>query len=232
MVVAASRGSDGARRSAAVPAFMLFGRPGSGKGTLAQLLVAEHGFVQCSTGQAMRAWAAGPLPEQRAFAAALARGEYGSDELAVRIVRDFLEGLPVGTPGVLLDGFPRNPAQLAAWQAAGGPLRGVLVEASEGACRRRLARRGYCPADGWTRIGVGGPCARCGAPTTRRPEDIDQMALRRRFADFDEQVGPVLKTIVERGSLIVVRNEADDIDELRRFAGNLARAAARLRGDD
>ncbi len=90
---------------------VLFGRPASGKGTVGQRL-AESGYLACSTGQAMREWAAGPSDEQRALRETMAAGGYGSDELAVRIVREFIQGLPADTTGVILDGFPRDLAQL------------------------------------------------------------------------------------------------------------------------
>src|SRR5829696_3550477 len=72
---------------------VLFGRPASGKGTVGQRL-ADSGYLACSTGQQMREWASGPSEEQRALRATMAAGGYGSDELAVRIVRDFVLGLP------------------------------------------------------------------------------------------------------------------------------------------
>lgn len=177
------------------PIVVLFGRPGAGKGTLAQILVANHKFVQCSTGQAMRAWAEGPSPEQKALKATLARGEYGSDELAARIVLNFLENLPSNTAGVVLDGFPRSPAQLAAFIASGAttrsPILGLEIIISEELARSRIARRGYCPVDGWSRIDLG-PCQHCGGPTIHRPEDLDSAALARRFADYERFVEPTI----------------------------------------
>ena len=129
---------------------VLFGRPASGKGTLAQRL-SEANFRACSTGQAMREWAAGPSPEQQALRATMAAGGYGSDELAVRIVREFITNLPGDVSGVILDGFPRDLRQLDAWLAA--PVDhgiGVLVDTPADVCRDRVFSRLVCGTCGWT----------------------------------------------------------------------------------
>ena len=174
------------------PTLVLFGRPGAGKGTLAQVLVARHGFVQISTGQAMRSWSEGPRPEQKALKAALAKGEFGSDELAARIVAEALSNMPAGVRGVILDGFPRTAPQLNAFLAGRLPeqLIAVEVEVPPAVCLERLSQRYSCPADGWSRRGPG-VCARCGGPTVRRPEDADAAAITKRLEAFDRLVGPV-----------------------------------------
>lgn len=174
------------------PTVVLFGRPGSGKGTLAQLLVARHGFIQVSTGQAMRTWSEGPQPEQQTLKAALARGEFGSDELAAHIVADALATVPAGSRGVILDGFPRTLPQMHAFLSGRLPesLVAVEVETPVEVCLDRLTRRYSCPADGWSRRGPG-PCPRCGGDTVRRPEDADAAAITKRLDAFERLVGPV-----------------------------------------
>ena len=125
-----------------MPTLVLFGRPASGKGTLSQHLSDECGYQACSTGQQMRAWAAGPSAEQAALRATMAKGEYGSDELAVRIVREFIDGLPQDVAGVILDGFPRDRAQLEAWLAtAASHGTAVIVDTPEDVCRDRVLGR-------------------------------------------------------------------------------------------
>ncbi len=72
-----------------MPTLVLFGRSASGKGTIAQQFAHGHGYHVLSTGQAMRDWAAGTGEEPAALRETMGAGGYGSDALAVRIVREF-----------------------------------------------------------------------------------------------------------------------------------------------
>ena len=171
---------------------LLLGRPGSGKGTLAQDL-AMYGYAHVSTGQAMRDWSRGLRPEQQALAESLARGEYGSDELAISIIDEFLAGPGLAHRGVLLDGFPRTEAQLERWLErpdSSGVM--VVLELSEAACRRRLARRRQCPADGWTGNSRDAVCGHCGGPLAHRPEDHG-LAVDRRMSEYTLRVAPLIE---------------------------------------
>lgn len=179
---------------------LLFGRPASGKGTVGQRLEAA-GYRTCSTGEAMRAWAAGPSLEQQELRATMAAGGYGSDAQAVHIVRAFIMGLADGAAAdVILDGFPRNLDQLNAWLAA--PLDhgiGVLVDTPEAECRRRVLARLVCAACGRTDRVPATVCADCGAALERRADDRDRAAFDRRIADFDARVAPIIEAWADEG---------------------------------
>ncbi len=179
---------------------VLFGRPASGKGTLAQHLAGECGYRACSTGQQMRAWADGPSAEQAALRATMARGEYGSDELAVRIVREFIDGLPGDVAGVILDGFPRDRAQLEAWLAtAADHGTAVIVDTPEDVCRDRVLGRMICAACGWTDHQPATICQRCAAPLQRRIDDGDAAAFEHRLQDYTSRVLPIIEAWSDAG---------------------------------
>ena len=183
---------DAPSRSLDIPVLVLFGCPGAGKGTLADILVTDHGFAHLSTGAAMRAWADGPSPEQQALKAAMVRGDYGSDELAARIVADTIAGLAPGTPAVILDGFPRNVPQYASWRAGGGTGSGLLLDLDESVAISRITCRGTCPVDGTPIVGADAPCPHCGTPARQRADDCEIETVRRRFAAYREMVLPIL----------------------------------------
>lgn len=172
---------------------VLFGRPASGKGTLAQHLTDAAGFRACSTGAAMRAWAAGPSPEQVGLRRVMATGGYGSDELAVRIVQEFISALPAGVPGVILDGFPRDRAQLDAWLAFPAD-HGVaaLVDTPVEVCRERVQGRMVCVECGWTGHHPAVLCEHCGHWLERRTDDVDGAAFDRRLAEYEERTAPLV----------------------------------------
>lgn len=207
-----------------VPVVVLFGCPGAGKGTLADILVNEHGFAHLSTGVAMRAWADGPLPEQSALKAAMARGDYGSDDLAARIVGDAIGDLSAQTPAVILDGFPRNLSQYAVWRAGGGSGLGVLLDLDEEVAVARITCRGTCPIDGTPIAGASAPCPHCGTAAERRADDCEVGTVRRRFAAYREMVLPILDAWRRDGLQLVPFDASGPIENLTPFAAEVAGA--------
>jgi len=206
-----------------VPVVVLFGCPGAGKGTLADILVNEHGFAHLSTGAAMRAWADGPLPDQMALKAAMARGDYGSDDLAARIVRDTIGDLAPQTPAVILDGFPRNLAQYGVWRAGGGSGLGVLLDLDEEVAVARITCRGTCPIDGTPIAGANAPCPHCGTAAERRADDCEVGTVRRRFAAYREMVLPILDAWGRDGLELIRFDAGGPIENLTPFAAEVAR---------
>ena len=114
---------------------VMLGPPGSGKGTQAKPLAAEHGLAYVSTGELLRQ-AGG---EARRY---MDRGELVPDELVVGLVGD-----AIGHAGYVLDGFPRTVAQAETLDAeldgAGRPLPlAILLEVPDDEVVRRLAEMG------------------------------------------------------------------------------------------
>lgn len=90
---------------------ILFGAPGSGKGTLSERLVRDYGFVHLSAGDLLRDEVARKTPLGRQCAAIMAEGNLIPDELVVSLVCNRLRIPEVEERGVLLDGFPRTLRQ-------------------------------------------------------------------------------------------------------------------------
>ena len=91
------------------PTITLLGPPGSGKGTQAERLGEERGFVALATGDLLREARAAGTDLGRRASEYMDRGELVPDELIVAMIRDELESLD--EKPVLLDGFPRTVAQ-------------------------------------------------------------------------------------------------------------------------
>jgi adenylate kinase len=92
---------------------LLLGPQGSGKGTQATRIAADHGIPHVSTGDMFRAAIAAGSELGRRVEPILAAGELVPDELTVELIRERL-GQPDARRGFVLDGFPRNLAQAQA----------------------------------------------------------------------------------------------------------------------
>jgi adenylate kinase family enzyme len=123
----------------------------------------------------------------------MAAGGYGSDALAVRIVREFIAAVPEDVRGVILDGFPRDQAQLDAWMASSRDHGiAVVVDTPEEVCRARVLGRMVCAHCGWTDHAPATVCTRCGTALERRLDDGDAAAFERRLHDYETRVAPLI----------------------------------------
>ena len=89
---------------------ILLGPPGSGKGTQAQNITSEYGYIQLSTGDMLRAASSSGSKIGLELKAVIDGGNLVSDEIVVGIVEEriFQNDCAVG---YMLDGFPRNKEQ-------------------------------------------------------------------------------------------------------------------------
>jgi adenylate kinase len=92
---------------------IIFGPPGSGKGTQAARIEDEFHLKHLSTGAILRQEVAKRSATGKEVARAMAAGDLVPDELIVNIVRSRLPQAETGA-GVLLDGFPRTVSQAGA----------------------------------------------------------------------------------------------------------------------
>jgi len=95
---------------------ILFGGPGSGKGTQAALLIEHFGIPHISTGDILRAERAAGTPLGQQAQGYMDRGELVPDQVIVDMVANRLQQ-PDAATGWLLDGFPRNLTQAKVFEA-------------------------------------------------------------------------------------------------------------------
>eukprot|EP00933_Yihiella_yeosuensis_P005386 TRINITY_DN10989_c0_g1_i2.p1 TRINITY_DN10989_c0_g1~~TRINITY_DN10989_c0_g1_i2.p1 ORF type:complete len:258 (+),score=66.03 TRINITY_DN10989_c0_g1_i2:58-831(+) len=99
-----------APEAAARSVMILFGPPGSGKGTVAPKVVEALGIPQLSTGDMLRAAVAAGSDVGKQADSVMKSGGLVSDELVVGIIKDRIKEEDC-KKGFILDGFPRTVAQ-------------------------------------------------------------------------------------------------------------------------
>ena len=92
---------------------LIYGPPGSGKGTQSDFLRSRFGVPQIATGDILRAEAASGSKLGKRAKEIMDRGDLVPDEVMIDIVRKRL-GENDCHPGFILDGFPRTEPQAAA----------------------------------------------------------------------------------------------------------------------
>lgn len=92
---------------------VIFGAPGSGKGTQSERIVEKYGLDHISTGDVLRAEIAAGSELGMTAKALIDNGQLIPDKLMIEILSAKLDKL-AGGKGVIFDGFPRTIAQAGA----------------------------------------------------------------------------------------------------------------------
>jgi adenylate kinase len=174
---------------------LLYGAPGSGKGTQANMLRAHFGIPHIATGDMLRAEIQAGTELGRKAQPILAAGQYVSDDIMVGMIRNRLRR-PDCEPGFIIDGFPRTVPQAKA-------LDGLMVELDKRFDRviylqvpveellRRLSGRLVCPVCQRTYPPGTPACEADGADLVQREDDRPE-AVRPRIEIYLEKTVPVL----------------------------------------
>ena len=197
---------------------VLFGSPGSGKGTQAKMLSQWLGIPHISTGDMLRGreWRDGSLG--RAVEATMAAGALVSDEVVNRIAMERLS-LPDAAEGFILDGYPRTIGQaeyLCKWLDGRGIRELVIHLAVDyNIIIARLTGRRQCPCCGTLyNLATQPPrvdsvCDLDGTPLVVR-EDDSEAVIRERLDAYERQTRPVLDFLTAAGRRVIVVDSSND----------------------
>ena len=92
---------------------VIFGAPGSGKGTQSELIIKEYGLDHISTGDVLRAEMKGETELGKIAKDYIEKGQLVPDELIVDMLAKVLDS-KASSKGVIFDGFPRTIPQAKA----------------------------------------------------------------------------------------------------------------------
>ena len=190
---------------------VLFGPPGAGKGTQAQLLTDRYDLVHVSSGDLFRHNLRQGTPLGLRAKEFMDRGELVPDEVVIDIMLDKV--MSIGSDdGFILDGFPRSIRQageleLALTAKARGIDRVLHIDVPEDELARRLGGRFVCREcqAPFTHSGQEGPpsCDRCGGDLYQRDDDRPEAVLRR-IDVYKDATMPLLDFYRDRGVLVDV----------------------------
>lgn len=202
---------------------ILFGPPGAGKGTQAQLLEKNRGLIQLSTGDMLRAAVAEKTHYGQKAKEKMDAGQLVSDDIVIGIIADRIKADDC-KDGFLLDGFPRNVAQAEALDAMlaeeGVKLDAViemrvddevLVDRISGRYTCAECNQGYHDTN--LKPAVQGVCDRCGSVEFKRRDDDNAETVAKRLKEYYAQTAPVLPYYADKGILQQVDGMAA-IDEV------------------
>ncbi|HEX4135807.1 MAG TPA: adenylate kinase [Bryobacteraceae bacterium] len=182
-------------------AIILFGSPGSGKGTQSKYLVAWLGIPQISTGDMLREHIRRGDTIGLAIAGQLREGALVPDELVNQLVFERISQ-PDARRGFILDGYPRTPAQaeemmrLLAERGARELVIHLAVDYN--VIISRMAGRRVCPKCGTLYNSVSRPpkvngiCDLDGNTLTVREDDKEEV-VRQRLAQYERQTQPLIE---------------------------------------
>jgi len=179
---------------------ILFGSPGSGKGTQAKLLKESLKLAHISTGDMLRERVASGDAIGRSVASLMQAGELVPDETVNRLVEERIDQ-PDTVNGFILDGYPRTvqQAKLLAELLVLRPIRTIVVHlvVDYNVIIARISGRRQCPACG-SLYGVTssaprtpGVCDKDGVKLAVRDDDREEV-VRERLRAYEQQTAPVL----------------------------------------
>jgi len=176
---------------------ILFGPPGSGKGTQAANLVEKYNLKHISTGNLLREEKAKETPlglEAKRF---MDQGLLVPDEVVIGMISTTLDNEAHKVKGFIFDGFPRTVAQAEALdklmdfkQIAIDKV--LALNVSEEELVKRILNRGK---------------------TSGRADDNDENTIRQRVTEYENKTAPVAEFYKKQSKLVTIVGEGS-VDEI------------------
>ena len=165
---------------------IIFGAPGSGKGTYSDEIVAKYGMGHISTGDVLRAEIKNGTELGKVAQGYISNGQLIPDDLMIDILAKTYDAMPSGK-GVIFDEFPRTIAQAEALKkmlAERGHEMGIMIElvVSEDILLARLLNRAK----------------------EQGREDDNEETIKKRFAVYHSQTAPLAEWFGKEGMRNVI----------------------------
>lgn len=175
---------------------ILFGPPGSGKGTQSENIIKKYGLVHLSTGDILRGQIAAKTKLGLEAKTLMDKGELVPDAVVIGMINDAINAQP-GAKGFLFDGFPRTVAQAEALdnllkehQATVNILISLKVEENE--LIKRLLNRGK---------------------TSGRADDVNESIIQDRIKEYHKKTTAVADYYQKVNKVVEIKGEGS-VDEI------------------
>lgn len=195
---------------------ILFGAPGSGKGSQAKLISRDFGIPQISTGDILRQHIANQTKIGKIAEGLINDGKLVPDEIIIEIVKQRIAEDDCKN-GFILDGFPRTVGQAAQLDSITKVDVVIFIDISINEVERRALTRRICPqcgkifsiAEKYTEV-----CDECGSKLVQR-EDDKREVVRKRVDQYLAQSEPLIKFFKKRKILktVLSKNSAEETYE-------------------
>jgi adenylate kinase len=179
---------------------ILFGPPGSGKGTQAKMLEEKFGLLQVSTGDLFRYELGNNTPLGQKARQYMDKGQLVPDEVTVAMLKNKLE-MSKEVKGYILDGFPRTIPQAEALDnllAERGEEMNQLIAliVDEDEIVHRLLERGK---------------------TSGRADDANEEVIRKRIKVYRNETAPVYEYYDKKGLAVEIEGKGEIKDIQKRL---------------
>lgn len=184
--------------------FLIFGPPGSGKGTQSVRLAGKFNLLHLSTGDMLRAEIADGTELGKKMSQIMSKGDLVPDEVVIEMIAHKIDNSK-GQSGFLFDGFPRTVTQTISLEKMlnerGMKIDSMFVlEVEHDELVKRLIAR---------------------AELSGRPDDKDPAVIETRIEVYKEKTEPIIEYCRKKGIYQPVNGVGTIDDILRRLTDQM-----------
>jgi adenylate kinase len=189
---------------------IIFGAPGSGKGTYASRLQAKLGVDIIAMGDIFREIMKEDTELGKKVKGYVEKGLLVPDDIVIEVLKHRLAKIPKGK-GFILDGYPRTLEQAETLEGIAKIDVIILLMVPDWIIIERLSTRRICKNCGavynirFLKPKVENICDKCGGPLYQRSDDTPEV-ITKRIQVYEAQTQPILQLFKERKMPFVVAN--------------------------
>jgi len=182
---------------------IIFGAPGSGKGTYASRLQSKLGVDVIAMGDIFREIMKENTSLGRKVKGYVEKGLLVPDDVVVEVLKHHIAKIP-NRKGFILDGYPRNLEQAKALETIAKIDVIIQLVVPDWIIIERLSTRRICKKCGevynirYLKPKMDMICDKCGGPLYQRPDDTPEV-IKKRIEVYEQQTRPILQYYKEKG---------------------------------
>jgi adenylate kinase len=187
---------------------IIFGAPGSGKGTYASRLKSRLGVDVIAMGDIFRENLKADTPLGKKVKNYVEKGLLVPDDIVIDVLKQHLNKVPKDK-GFILDGYPRTIDQAKTLEGIAKIDVILLQMVPDWIIIERLSSRRICKSCGtvynirFLKPKVVGVCDKCGGSLYQRSDDTPEV-IKRRLQVYQEQTSPLLQHYKEKNTPFIV----------------------------